>query len=118
MICAIGLLNPRKYNSADKFQAYMLGLGAWLKARGVVFGGGGPVSRWLTGLAHRVELLASRLMFSRADFITAVPVQSVAVWDTVGSMGLPLYIQDKRRDLFSFVDTKLDAHVGRGFHAM
>ena len=118
MICAVGLLNPRKYDSADKFQAYMLGLGAWLKARGVVFGGGGPASRWVTGLVHRVELLASRLMFSRGDFITGVPIQSVAVWDTVGSMGLPLYIQDKRRDMFSFVDTKLNPSVQRGFHAM
>jgi Uncharacterized alpha/beta hydrolase domain (DUF2235) len=118
MICAVGLLNPRKYDSADKFNAYVLGLGAWLKARGVVFGGGGPVSRWLTGLVHKAELLASRLLFSRGDFITGVPIQSVAVWDTVGSMGLPLYIQDKRRDMFSFVDTKLNANVTQGFHAM
>jgi hypothetical protein len=118
MICSVGLLNPAKYDAADKFQAYLLGLGAWLKARGVVFGGGGPVSRWFTGLVHRAELLASRLLFSRGDFITGIPIQSVAVWDTVGSMGLPLYIQDKRRDTFSFVDTKLNPSVVHGFHAM
>jgi uncharacterized protein (DUF2235 family) len=118
MICSVGLLNPKKYDSADKVQAYMLGFGAWLRARGVVFGGGGPASRWLTGLVHRVELLASRLLFSRGDFITGIPIQSVAVWDTVGSMGLPLYIQDQRRDTFSFVDTKLNPNVLQGFHAM
>ncbi len=118
MICSVGLLNRSKYDSGDKFNAYMLGMGAWLKARGVVFGGGGPVSRWLTGLVHQAELLASRLLFSRGDFITGVPIQSVAVWDTVGSLGLPLYIQDKRRDTFSFVDTKLNPNVTSGFHAM
>jgi uncharacterized protein (DUF2235 family) len=118
MICSVGLLNPAKYDPGDKFNAYLLGLGAWLKARGVVFGGGGPLSRWVTGLVHQAELLASRLLFSRGDFITGVPIQSVAVWDTVGSMGLPLYIQGKRRDTFSFVDTKLNPNVLRGFHAM
>jgi uncharacterized protein (DUF2235 family) len=118
MICSVGLLNPGKYDSGDKFNAYRLGLGAWLKARGVVFGGGGPVSRLLTGLIHEAELLASRVLFSRGDFVTGIPIQSVAVWDTVGSMGLPLYIQDKRRDTFSFVDTKLNRNVIKGFHAM
>jgi len=118
MICAVGLLNPRKYDAADKFNAYLLGFGAWLKARGVVFGGGGPLSRLVTGLVHRTELLASRLLFSRGDFITGIPIQSVAVWDTVGSMGLPLYIQGQRRDAFSFVDTKLNSSVTHGYHAM
>ena len=118
MICAVGLLNPTKYDSADKSRAYVLGYGAWLKARGVVFGGGGPIARWLTGLFHSAELLASRLFFSQGDFITGVPVQTVAVWDTVGSMGIPLYIQDKRRDTFSFVDAKLNPLVKKGLQAM
>lgn len=118
MICSVGLLNPKKYDSADKFHAYALGYGAWLKARGVVFGGGGTVSRWLTGLVHGAELLASRLLFSKGDFTTSIPIQSVAVWDTVGSMGIPLYIQGKRRDSFSFVDTKLNPNVKQGLHAM
>jgi hypothetical protein len=118
MICSVGLLNPKKYDAADRFHAYTFGYGAWLKARGVVFGGGGTLSRWLTGLVHGAELLASRLLFSHGDFITGIPIQSVAVWDTVGSMGIPLYIQDKRRDAFSFVDTKLNPNVQKGFHAM
>jgi hypothetical protein len=42
----------------------------------------------------------------------------VAVWDTVGSMGIPLYIHDERRDAFSFVDTKLNPLVRHGVHAM
>ena len=118
MIAAVGLLDPGQYDSADKFHAYVLAYGAWVKARGVVFGGGGSVARWLTGLFHSAELFASRMVVSRSDFIAPVPIQSVAVWDTVGSMGIPLYINEQRRDLFSFVDTNLSPRVQQGFHAM
>lgn len=118
MIGAVGLLNPAKYDVTDKERAYDLGYAAWLKARGVVFGGGGSLARFFTGLIHQAEMLASRLVLSRDAFIPKVPIQSVAVWDTVGSMGIPLYIQDKRRDAFSFVDAKLNPLVSHGFHAM
>jgi glutathione S-transferase len=47
-----------------------------------------------------------------------VPIKSVAVWDTVGSMGVPLYLSDKRYDVFQFTDTKLSDKVESGFHAM
>ena len=118
MVCAVGLLDTRRYDPTDKFSAYVRGYGAWLKARGVVIGGGGWIARWLTGLVHSAELFTSRFVFARGDFISNIPVQTVAVWDTVGSMGLPLYIRDQRRDAFSFVDTKLSPLVAHGFHAM
>lgn len=118
MICAVGLLNPAKYDVTDKEKAYVLGYAAWLRARGVVFGGGGTVSRFFTGLVHEVELWAAQALTAHEAFITRVPITSVAVWDTVGAMGIPLYVQGKRRDAFSFVDTKLDPLAGRGFHAM
>ncbi len=47
-----------------------------------------------------------------------MPIKSVAVWDTVGSMGVPNYVRGSRKDFFSFVDTKLSPAVERGFHAM
>jgi len=118
MICAVGLLNPAKYDVADKEKAYVLGYAAWLRARGVVFGGGGTVARFFTGLVHDVELWASRVLTAHEAFITRVPINSVAVWDTVGSMGIPLYVQGERRDAFSFVDEKLNSLVSSGFHAM
>ena len=118
MICAVGLLNPAKYDVTDKEKAYVLGYAAWLRARGVVFGGGGTVARFFTGLLHDVELWASHLLTAHEAFITRVPITSVAVWDTVGSMGIPLYIHDERRDAFSFVDTKLNPLVRHGVHAM
>jgi len=118
MICAVGLLNPSTYDVNDRQQAYLLGYAAWLKARGVVFGGGGTISRFLTGLFHEVELWVSERLASGETFIPGVPIASVAVWDTVGALGLPLYVHDGRRDAFSFVDTKLNPLVLRGFHAM
>jgi uncharacterized protein (DUF2235 family) len=42
----------------------------------------------------------------------------VAVWDTVGSLGIPAYAADKRFDVFRFVDAKLSTKVQHGFHAM
>jgi len=118
MICAVGLLDTTRYDPADRFSAYVRGHGAWLRARGVVIGGGGRIARWFTGLVHSAELFVSRILFRRGDFISNIPVQSVAVWETVGAMGLPLYIQGQRRDAFSFVDTRLSPQVAHGFHAM
>jgi len=118
MICAVGLLNPAKYDVTDKEKAYVLGYGAWLRARGVVFGGGGTVARFFTGLVHDLELWTAQVLTAHEAFITRVPITSVAVWDTVGSMGIPLYVQGERRDAFTFVDTKLNSLVSRGFHAM
>ena len=49
---------------------------------------------------------------------SGVPMESVAVGDTVGSMGIPNYVSGARKDFFSFVDTKLSRAVAHGFHAM
>jgi uncharacterized protein (DUF2235 family) len=118
MICAVGLLNPARYDPSNKIDAYIRGHGAWLKARGIVIGGGGEIAHWFTGLVHSLESVASRFLFKSGDFITDVPIRSVAVWDTVGALGVPLYVDEVRRDAFSFVDTKLNPKVQKGFHAM
>ena len=47
-----------------------------------------------------------------------MPIKSDAVWDTVGSMGIPAYAADKRFDVFRFVDTRLSNKVQNGFHAV
>lgn len=46
-------------------------------------------------------------------------MEAVAVWDTVGALGIPLYVEkDVRADPFRFADTKLSAKVKHGFHAI
>jgi uncharacterized protein (DUF2235 family) len=55
-----------------------------------------------------------------ADFIANIPIAAVAVWDTVGSMGIPNYDQAREAviDAFRFADTKLSTKVGQGLHAV
>ncbi len=50
--------------------------------------------------------------------IPDVPIKAVAVWDTVGSLGIPLYAQNGRIDVFRFADNALSDKVEHGFHAM
>ena len=56
------------------------------------------------------------------DFIKNIPVEAVAVWDTVGSLGIPDFeFDDNRaeiRDGFAFADNALNPKVKRGFHAV
>ena len=76
----------------------------------------------VTALANRfldfVESFVARGALSNTDLIANVPIKAVGVWDTVGSMGVPLYLRDRRYDIFHFTDTKLSEKVERGFHAM
>ena len=57
-----------------------------------------------------------------SDFITGVTVNTVAVWDTVGSLGIPDFeFDDKRaevKDAFSFADLNLSSKVANGLHAL
>ncbi len=56
------------------------------------------------------------------DFNQDIPVEAVAVWDTVGALGIPDFeFDDKRaeiRDGFAFADNILNAKVKNGFHAV
>jgi uncharacterized protein (DUF2235 family) len=53
------------------------------------------------------------------DFVPIDGLAAVAVWDTVGSLGIPLYTSDGQvRDVFSFCDTRLSPRVGLGLHAV
>lgn len=56
------------------------------------------------------------------DFIKNISIEAVAVWDTVGSLGIPDFeFDDNRaeiRDGFAFADNALNPKVKRGFHAV
>jgi uncharacterized protein (DUF2235 family) len=56
---------------------------------------------------------------SDADFVPIDGLTAVAVWDTVGALGIPLYTGDGTvRDVFSFCDTQLSDKVALGLHAV
>jgi uncharacterized protein (DUF2235 family) len=118
MIAAVGLLNPAKYDPNDKSAAYVRGFAAWLKCKGIVFKGDKKLSSWLNAIIDFAGDTVARVALKKSDLVARVPMKSVGVWDTVGSMGIPNYVSGSRKDFFSFVDTKLSRAVEHGFHAM
>jgi len=118
MIARVGLLNPEKYDVNDKEEAYRRGVAAWNKSKGITLSGNSGVTKLANRFIDFIESFIARDKLSDSDLIPNVPVKSVGVWDTVGSMGVPLYLKDKRYDVFHFTDTKLSDKVEKGFHAM
>ena len=101
----------------DKNEAYRLGVAAWCKCKNVSLHGAGKLTDLATHMLNFVGGFFARQLDAN-QLIADVPIKSVAVWDTVGSMGIPAYAADKRFDVFRFVDTKLSNKVQNGFHAM
>ena len=117
VIASVGLLDPSTYDPTAKMRAYRLGVAAWAKSKTLqlnVHGRLDTVASAIIGLIERV--LAAPL--SADNLRPNIPIKSIAVWDTVGSLGIPEYVQGARVDLFRFVDTALSAQVQNGFHAM
>jgi len=119
LILEQGLLDATKLNLNDKQSAYRAGCAIWLKHQKDVADQSG------TGLLDRIEENLNDLpgFFSQlppaSSLIAGVPIQSVAVWDTVGAMGIPQYTdQDRRIDTFRFANIDLSSRVQFGFHAI
>jgi uncharacterized protein (DUF2235 family) len=119
MIARVGLLDPRVHDLTDRANAYRLGSDAWFKSHSIAITAS-PIRGLADLLGHCVDYVENWIGRSlRPDsLIPNVPIRSVAVWDTVGSMGIPEYIKDRRIDLFRFVDLGLSSKVDYGFHAM
>jgi glutathione S-transferase len=66
----------------------------------------------LTDLVPALEL--------RPKYFPDVPVEAVAVWDTVGSLGIPVLSADHgmRLDPLRLADSALAANIKHGFHAV
>lgn len=126
LITDMGLLNAQKYTLDDKALAYRLGSMAWSEHRArrvdawVAKSGDDSV---LDKLSNVLDGLP-RFMSSKLSDDDLVPAQdgilAIAVWDTVGSLGIPLYVDDddERFDVFRFADTNLSEKVKFGFHAI
>ena len=68
---------------------------------------------WLTKLTNIAIDLPAFLQQSVPDNqLIKVPIEAVAVWDTVGSLGIPDYTrQDTTLDVFQFADRVLSPVV-------
>ena len=114
LVAGQGLMDAAKLDLADKDAAYRWGSAVWYQHQ-----------RSLRGsLMGRLESFVADLpgFLSRpptADQMLAVPIRAVAVWDTVGAMGIPAFAADHERlDLFRFADTALNPRVACGVHAI
>jgi uncharacterized protein (DUF2235 family) len=117
MIATKGLLDPTKNNLQDRPTGYRLGAAVWYDYRRIA-----SLSNpnWLDKLVGLATDLPAFFQQSVPDSqLIATKIEAVAVWDTVGSLGIPTYtVTDQRVDLFQFADTALSPVVNHGIHAV
>jgi uncharacterized protein (DUF2235 family) len=115
-IVAKGLLSPGN-NLADKENAYRLGAAAWYAYRREMNTDASWLSRFDSIITDLPGFVTSKL--PEGSFITNIPIQAVAVWDTVGALGIPQYaLNGERLDIFQFVSNDLSDRVAYGIHAI
>ncbi len=117
MIAAKGLLDATKNDLADRTNGYRLGAAVWYAYRRAA---SETNPTWIGRLSDAVLDLPGFFTQTIADSqLIAAPIEAVAVWDTVGSLGIPTYtLRDQRIDFLQFADTRLSPVVQRGYHAI
>ncbi len=118
LIVAQGLLK-NKFNRSSG-DAYKLGTCAWYHYR-KANNDGYSLADFVTAIANfdmREYLTADSI--DPNDFTPIDKIAAVAVWDTVGSMGIPKYDTSDAKlvDTFRFANTKLSEKVELGLHAI
>jgi uncharacterized protein (DUF2235 family) len=119
LIAAKGLLDATKQDLNDKENAYRLGSAVWYDYRETAIAN--THSNWLGRLQQVILDLPRFVSVPPATIaLTAAEIECVAVWDTVGALGIPEYNikTDARVDSFQFCDTKLSPKVHSGLHAI
>ena len=118
LIAAKGLLYASKNNLDDKTNAYRLGSAVWYAYRRKAL----HTNTDLLGQLEETALDLPHFLWSPPgddQLIAPTPIEAVAVWDTVGSLGIPEFaVNAERVDAFQFADTKLSDMVRHGIHAV
>lgn len=117
LIASQGLLS-NKFPRGDE-ASYKLGAQAWYQYRKV----GAEKRNVFATLAEAMQDLPNFISSNRVkeeDYVRNVPVRMVAVWDTVGSLGVPNYNAKDNTisDAFRFADEVLSQKVAKGIHAI
>ena len=120
MICAKGLLDASAQDLTDKHEAYRRAAALWYDYRKIAIVDTGK-SGWLDAFERTIVDLPG--FFSRpatAPRIAEVPIEAVAVLDTVGALGIPLYAvaDDARIDALQFCNSALNKKVKKGLHGV
>lgn len=116
LISAKGLL-PRSVAAADKDEAYRRGSAVWYEWRREALARAGKPLRHLQELARDLP----HFLFDSSAGVGLSParIEAVAVWDTVGSFGIPAFDDHRQAvDTFEFADTVLSDNVTHGRHAI
>lgn len=115
MIVKMGLLPFRAMIGSDgRYDpelAYKLGIHVWARFRE-------EAGKLSTLLGYVSEFKGKHIDL---DSLIQVPsIDTVAVWDTVGSLGIPIQAigEDRNIDIFKFADCALSPRVAAGFHAL
>jgi uncharacterized protein (DUF2235 family) len=117
LISAMGLLSPAVADPDNKGAAYRAGAAIWYQWRRDV----------LSAMGHRLDHFAEIMVdlphfFHQPPDLTDMlqaPIEAVAVWDTVGALGIPIFSgQHAAVDVFQFADTTLNGNVRNGRHAI
>src|SRR5262245_34389714 len=77
MIAEVGLLNRNAYDPNDKNKAYLMGLEAWVKCKGVVFTGKNDLATTLSKWVNSIGSVITRLTLKDKEFIPGVRLKSV-----------------------------------------
>jgi len=116
LIAGQGLLKPDLV-AADDDTRFDTAAAAWVRWR---FGHDNIFQKFLD---FGSQLIEWRNSFSQArqlskESFVSVKVNAVAVWDTVGEMGIPAYRAGGVADMFKFCDTSLNDNILLGVHAV
>jgi len=119
LVVGQGLL--AKEDCADHEQAYRYGAAVWAKHRE-----SRPESDALRRLLDAVISHLPSFVDPQSGRVATPPhalrpagVDCIAVWDTVGALGIPLFdAHDERLDVFQFCDRTLSDKVRKGYHAL
>ena len=116
LIAARGLLDARLIDRTDGLATYRLAAAVWHDWRREA----GQGRHWRAAFEQTLRDLPGFVSAPMSEHrILDVPITSVAVWDTIGSLGIPDYVGISGRiDQFRFADVKLPAAVEYGFHAL
>lgn len=119
LIAARGLLDADQHDLDDKERAYRLGTAAWYAYRRAALDGKPDWRDRLQEFAFDLPGFVTGLG-ARISYVDDVRIKAIAVWDTVGALGIPAYLlgKDKEIDGFQFADRQLSAKVAHGFHAV
>jgi glutathione S-transferase len=114
MIARMGLIKPQAMQENGHHnpeRAYSMGVDVW--------------TRYREKLGKRSTLLGYLEQFkarpvSDADTVDVPRIAAVAVWDTVGALGVPIYRREDGEllDVFQFANLDLSSKVALGLHAV